>query len=284
MSSGGRLRQGFRGSRRGVIVELTGAPGSGKSTLARHVLARARERGIAALEARAVLPVYLATGPMAWIVRHLLPFTRFDHRRLRFHQQLESPLLLPRFAARHPRGWKLFRAELERIRVETPEEHARVKRWVERGIRRFVMARARSSQLDLVLCDEGIAHRSITLFVRPRPELDLDRLRRFLRSWALPDVVVHVRASPERCAERTRSRGVPKRLEGEGDAALVEFVGACAAVSAAIAAEARRRGIPALEIESEHPSGEELLGSPQCAALVEELLRDPGSWRLSTTG
>jgi thymidylate kinase len=273
MSSGGRLRQALPGSRRGVIVEFTGAPGSGKSTLARHVLARARERGIAALEARAVLPVYLATGPMAWIVRHLLPFTSFDHRRLRFHQQIEYPLLLPRFAGRHPRGWKLFRAELERIRAQTPEEHARVERWVERGIRQLVMARARSSQLDLVLCDEGIAHRSITLFVRSRPGLDLARLRRFLRSWAFPDVLVHVRASPERCAERTRSRGVPKRLEGEGDAELREFVRACATVSAEILDEARRRGLPTLEIESEHRSAEELLGSPQCAALVEELLR-----------
>jgi hypothetical protein len=212
---------------------------------------------------------------MAWIVRHLLPFTSFPHRRMRFHQQLEYPVLLPRFAARHPRGWRLFRAELERIRDETPEEHARIQRWVERGIRRFVMARARSSQLDLVLCDEGIAHRTITLFVRARPQIDLARLRSFLRSWALPDAVVHVRASPERCAERTRSRGVPKRLEGEGDAALLEFVAACATVSAEIAAEARRRGLPTHEIESEHASAEELLASPQCAALVEQLLRPP---------
>jgi hypothetical protein len=144
---------------------------------------------------------------------------------------------------------------------------------VERGIRQFVMARARSSQLDLVLCDEGIAHRSITLFVRARPRLDLERLRDFLRSWALPDRVVHVRASLDRCAERAWSRGVPKRLEGSGDAELREFLGACATVSAEIAREARRRGLPVLEIENEHPSAEELLDSPQCAALLDELLR-----------
>jgi len=272
MSSGGTLRPALKELQRGAIVEFTGAPGSGKSTLASHALARAKERGVDVVEGRAILPVYLGTGPMAWLVRNLLPFTKFDHRRMRFHQQIEHPLLLPRFATRHPRGWRLLRAELERIRAETPEEHARIERWVERGIRQFVMARARSSQLDLVLCDEGISHRSITLFVSSRPQLDLERLRSFLGSWALPDVVVHLRASLERCAERAWSRGVPKRLEGAGDAELREFLEACATVSTEIAQEARRRGLPVIEIENEHPSPEDLLESPQCAALIDDLL------------
>jgi RecA/RadA recombinase len=264
-----------RPRQRGLIVEFTGAPGSGKSTIASHALAQAGERGIAAVECRAILPIYLKTGPMAWMVRGLLPAARFDHRRMRLHQQIEHPLLLPRFVARHPRGWRLFRAELERIRAETPEEHARIERWVERGIRHFVMARARTSRLDLVLCDEGITHRSINLFVSSGQQLDRERLRSFLGSWALPDVVVHVRASLERCAERTRSRGVPKRLEGSGEAELRAFVGACAAVSAEIAREASRRGRPTIGIDNEHPSAEDLLGSPQCAGIVDDLLKLP---------
>ena len=272
MSSRANPRRARALFQRGVIVEFTGAPGSGKSTLASHALAQATERGLAAVEGRAIRPVYLETGPMAWLVRNLLPFTYFDHRRRRFYDQIEHPLLLPRFAGRHPRGWRLLRAELERIRAETPEDYHRIKRWVERGIRQFVMARARSSRLDLVVCDEGIAHRSITLFVSPRPMLDLARLRSFLGSWALPDLLVHVRAGLEHCAERTRSRGVPKRLEGEGDAALREFLGACATVSDEIAREARRRGLPVLEIDNQHPSAEDLLGSPQCAALLDSLL------------
>ena len=276
MSSGGTLRQPLEELQRGAIVEFTGVPGSGKSTLASHTLARARELGIDVVEGRAILPVYLKTGPMAWLVRNLLPFAAFDHRRMRFHQQIEHPLLLPRFAGRHPLGWRRFRAELERIRAETPGEHARIERWVERGIRQFVMARARSSQLDLVVCDEGITHRSITLFVSPRPQLDLARLRSFLGSWAFPDVVVLVHASLERCAERAWSRGVPKRLEGEGDAELRGFLEACATVSTEIAQEARRRGLPVLEIDNEHPSAEALLESPQCAALVDTLLPKRG--------
>jgi RecA/RadA recombinase len=259
-------------TQRGVIVEFTGPPGSGKSTLASHALALAEERGIVVVEARAILPIYLEAGLMAWMVRNLLPFTSFAHRRMRFYQQIDHPLLLPRFALRHPRGWRIFRAELERIRTETPEEHARIERWVERGIHRFVMARARRSQLDLVLCDEGIAHRSITLFVSSRAQLDRMRLRSFLRSWAFPDVLVHVRAGLERCAERAWSRGVPERLEGAGDAELRGFLEACATVSAEIAQEARRRGLPVLEIENEHPRVEDLLASPQCQTLLESLL------------
>lgn len=266
-------------TQRGVIVEFTGAPGSGKSAVASHVLALARERGVAAVEGREIRPVYLRSGPMAWFVRNLLPFTAFDHRRLRFHHQIEHPLLLPRFAARHPRGWKIFRAELERIRVADPDQHARIQRWTERSIRHFVMARARSSQLDLVLFDEGITHRSIQLFVSPPPRLDVDRLRSFLRSWAFPDVVVRVRASPARCAERSSSRGVPERLEGRSDAELRAFVEACATVSAEIVEEARRRGLPTLEIDNEYPSAADLLASPQCAALVDELLPVRGGTR-----
>ena len=272
MNSGAIQRQPLERLRRGAIVEFTGAPGSGKSTLAAHVLARARELGADVVEGRAILPVYLEHGPMAWLVRNLLPFAAFDHRRMRFHQQIEHPLLLPRFALRHPRGWRRFRAELERIRAETPGEHARIQRWVERGIHRFVMARARSSHLDLVVCDEGIAHRSITLFVSPQPQLDLPRLRGFLASWAFPDAIVQVRASLERCAERAWSRGVPKRLEGAGDAELRRFLEACVTVSAEIAQEARRRGLPVLEIDNEQPNAEALLASPQCKALVETLL------------
>ena len=74
MSSGGTLRQPLGNSRRGAIVEFTGAPGSGKSTLASHTLARAEERGVAVVEGREILPVYLENGPMAWLVRNLLPF------------------------------------------------------------------------------------------------------------------------------------------------------------------------------------------------------------------
>jgi RecA/RadA recombinase len=272
MGSSSTSRRAATESRRGVIVEFTGVPGSGKSTLSSHALARARERGLEVVEGRAIRPVYLQAGPMAWFVRHLLPFTSFDHRRRRFYDQIELPLLLPRFAARHPRGWRLLRAELERIRGETPEEHERIERWMEREIRHFVMARARSSRLDLILCDEGIAHRCITLFASSRPELERTRLRRFLRCWALPDVVVQVRASSERCLERTRSRYVPKRVRGKGDAALRAFLGACATVGDEIAQEARRRGLPALEIDNEHASVEEFLGSPQCAALLDQLL------------
>ena len=106
MSSGGTLRQPLEELQRGAIVEFTGVPGSGKSTLASHTLARARELGIDVVEGRAILPVYLKTGPMAWLVRNLLPFAAFDHRRMRFHQQIEHPLLLPRFAGRHPLGWR----------------------------------------------------------------------------------------------------------------------------------------------------------------------------------
>ena len=83
---------------------------------------------------------------------------------------------------------------------------------------------------------------------------------------------MHVRASLERCAERAWSRGVPKRLEGGGDAELREFLEACATVSAEIAQEARRRGLPVLEIDNEYPSPEDLLESPQCAALLDDLL------------
>ena len=35
---------------------------------------------------------------------------------------------------------------------------------------------------------------------------------------------------------------------------------------------ARRRGLPLLEIENQHPSAEDLLASPQCQALLENLL------------
>ena len=115
MGSSSTSRRAATGSRRGVIVEFTGAPGSGKSTLSYHALARTKERGLDVVEGRAIRPVYLETGPMAWFVRNLLPFTSFDHRRRRFYDQIELPLLLPRFAARHPRGWRLLRAELERI-------------------------------------------------------------------------------------------------------------------------------------------------------------------------
>lgn len=255
-----------------MIVEFTGPPGSGKSTLASFVIERVRERGASVVEGREILPIYLKSGPLALLVRSLLPASRVDHRRLRLYQQIDHPLLLPRFAARHPRGFRLFRSELERIRAEAPEEHARIERWVERGIHRFVMARARSARLDLVVCDEGICHRCINLFVGWQQELDLARLRGFLACWALPDMVVQVTASLEHCTERIRARGGLKRLEGKGNAELRAFVEECAVASAEIAREARRRGRPTVEIANDHPSAEEFLASSQCSGLVERLL------------
>ena len=272
MRSGGRLRQAFRGPRRGVIVEFTGAPGSGKSTLARHVLARARERGIAALEARAVLPVYLATGPMAWIVRHLLPFTWFDHRRLRFHQQIEYPLLLPRFAGRHPRGWRLFRAEARADPRRDP-----------RGARpRTALGGAgdppaRDGARPLLAARPGSVRRGNRPSQRPALRALAARARPGSAA-PLPPLLglsgrPRARAGQPRALRRAHPlAGVPKRLEGEGDAELREFVRACATVSAGVSRTRRGGGASRLSRSRASTRARGGLGSPQCAALVEDLL------------
>jgi hypothetical protein len=101
------------------------------------------------------------------------------------------------------------------------------------------------------------------------------RLRDFLAGWALPDVIVHVRSSQERCAQRAWTRGVPKRLAGRNEAELRDFVATSAAISAEIAKEARRRGLPTYEIENEHPSSEDLLRSSECGALLAALMAFP---------
>lgn len=259
-------------SRSARIIEFTGAPGSGKSTLVSHALARAREQGLRVVERDALLELYLENGLVAKLVGAVAPASEVERTRLRIHQRIEIPLLMRCFAKRFPSGWERFQAELAVLRDETPEEHARVERWVQRGIRQLMMARARSSLADLVLCDEGIAHRSVNLFARPGFPVELARLRDFLSGWAFPDVIVHVRASPKRCAARAWTRGVPKRLAGHSEAALLDFVAASAAVSAEIAGESRRRGLPTHEIENEYPSAQDLLRSAECEALLSTLV------------
>jgi len=261
------------GLRGGRIVEFTGAPGAGKSTVAAHCALLLEARGLRIPPRQAVRDLYLRHG---WVGRLAGPQVREREvagQRLEYFKEVETPFLLWRFRARHRRGWRLFRAELEGLRAADAEEAETLERWVEQSILTYMMLRSQARRMDLFLWEEGIAHRSVNLFADPERPLDPGRLDAFLRAWVFPDALVHVQAEPEDCLARVAARGLPARLQDRGPDAVRAFLERGAAVCRAIAAEARRRRIPTFDLENRHGSVEALAASPACRTLADDLVR-----------
>ncbi len=259
-------------ARKRFVVEFTGSPGAGKSTVASRCAELARARGLRVPEREAVRDLYLRHGWLGRLAGPQLAEREVAGQRLEYFKEVETPRLLRGFRLRHPRGWRGYRAALEEIRADDPDEAEVLERWVDQSILTWRMLRRRASRVDFFAWEEGIAHRALNLFVRPGRPLDEDAVRAFLRRWALPDALVWVQADTDACLSRMAARGLPERLVGHGPEAVRAFVESGARVSAAIAAEARRRGLPVLELENRQPDRAALLASGACEELLERLL------------
>jgi hypothetical protein len=258
--------------RRGRIVEFTGPPGGGKSTLVVSCSEILRERGYRVPALDSVRGLYLRHNWIGRLAGRQVRERDIAGQRLEYFKEVEAPRLLARFRRRHAAGWDCYRRELGVLRERDPAGAEKLERWIDQSALTWMMLRAQARRMDLFLWEEGIAHRAVNLFADPEHPVDADRLGAFLAGWAFPDALVHVQADAPDCVERMATRGLPERLAGYGRDEIRAFVERGAEVSAGIAQEARRRGLPVFDVANRFDSVQSLEGSPVPAALADDLV------------
>lgn len=191
----------------GLIVEMTGIPGSGKTTVAKLLAGELERRDSASWTAKEVKALYVKRVVSPKILVHITMRDprRMPARREKF-QKTDAPRLMRKFQRRFQAGWRIFGSRIEVIRSRDPEQAEMVRRWVKNHALTFMLLRTWRIRFRAYLSEEGVAHRAVNLFVSETGELDRDELRRFLRGWAYPDLLIHVRTDLDRSLERLRGR------------------------------------------------------------------------------
>jgi hypothetical protein len=208
---------------RPLVIEFVGAPGAGKSSLLAAVSEACSAAGLSAervvdcareLASRtalgrigALLPEGRARSGILWVVFRWTSFAA---------------------AARHivvtwPLAWRVLVSQRRRpAAAETGDR--RVLYWLHRlaGAHALFLRHARPG--EILLLDEGYAHRAVQLFASAVERPDPVAVTRYLDAVPVPDLLVVVRAASETCAERVLARGVWDRFAGRDETVLRRFV------------------------------------------------------------
>ena len=246
----------------GLIVETTGIPGSGKTTVAGLLSGELEQRGFPSWTAKEVRTLYQerVVSPKILVHRVSRDQRLKSARRKKFLDE-DVPRLMRKFERRFPSGWQIFESRIQAIRSSDPEQADMLRRWVENHALTFMMLRTWRMRFRVYLSEEGIAHRAVNLFVSETDEPDRDELRRFLRGWAYPDVLIRVQADVDRSLERIQARGLTKRLQGKSESEIQRFLRTSETVVDEICNEARRRRTPLLVVDNN--GAKEQLGAAQ---------------------
>lgn len=245
----------------GLIVETTGIPGSGKTTVAELLRSDLERRGAPSWTGTEVRALYVerVVSPRI-LVRSIRRDPRHMSARRKKFRSEDKPRLMQKFQRRFSRGWRIFESRIQAIHGRDPELADMMRSWVEKHALTHMMLRTWRMRFRVFLSDEGIVQRAVNLFASETGEFDRDELRRFLRGWAYPDLLIRAQADLDRSLARVRARGLTKRLQGKSESEIQRFMGVSETVVDEICNEARRRCVPVLVVDN---NGErEQLGAP----------------------
>lgn len=232
-----------------MIVELFGAPGSGKTTLLPAVLESARHsqyRAYPVLEAARVVAGRTRPGR---IVALMMP--EYLHKAaLWWIYYVLSAWSAARFALKRPKlVWYVGRSQRRRP-PGAERRKRRVIYWFYRFTGSYGFFKRHLEQDEVVVFDEGFAHRAVQLFASSVEVPDDDQIAAYAGLLPKPDLLVYVDVPAVVCLERVRSRGVWARLADKDDADISRFVHNAHRAVGLMADQARRRGWPLVEVEN----------------------------------
>lgn len=254
-----------------MIVEFTGASGSGKSTVARLARLSLVDQGRAVATLNELIASYIDSRWLIGRAFQLLPGRLRAPLGWYAYRFYYSKVMLEEFGARHPDSWASYRGRLEGIRKQNPGDYRFVSGWAESVMSQYALVRRMLPDASVFFWEEGIAHRVVNLFVNTSESVDAVRLREFLASWPLPDVLVEVRAQTSTCLRRMSQRGLSPRLRGKGTREIELFLERSALAVREVVGEARKRGVPVLTLDNDHETQNQLIESPTWLGLLERL-------------
>jgi Ser/Thr protein kinase RdoA (MazF antagonist) len=224
-------------------VELIGPVGAGKSALRPYLDMALAERGLSPMAPTAAVDAALGRSSLGPILRPMLARSRVAAviRAL----LVDVPFGLATLVTRPRRGASVVGAIL---RAPLPWWHRRriLRLWIEAtGRSGFVRSRLRPG--EVLVLDEGPVHRAVNLFAW-RDRVDAATIRRYLDVGPRPDLVVMIDAAIEVAGQRLGARGLPKRLRGRDETAVVGFLDRARAVLDATSGWLDDSGVPAVSI------------------------------------
>lgn len=255
-----------------IWIELLGLPASGKSTHAAILTAALRRRGFAAYGRSEGLAKCLRArdGVLLGAAKLLAPGVR---KRLD-NTDYAMPELCS-FAARNPAAVAAVLDSLARRQL--PDRDRRT--WVVptfRTLAEYQMAAERLATSDIMVHDEGLAHRCYTMFGylnEPAPTVEIET---YLRHTPRIDFAVWTDVTPEASNERIENRGLGGPRVWFADMPLAQRIACLTRGRECLATVARTiecAGVPLLRIDNNRPAGEAETAIESWVTSIEGQLR-----------
>jgi len=196
-------------------IEFLGGVGSGKSSLATALKEHLKTSEFPVSSPQEALDIHLAQNlPGGMLSRQAGPAIR---RALLVGWQ-------SRFTLKHPK--------LVRQAWNASQELRNLPGWHRRIIFSLFFEVAgwyeglsnKASSKDLVVVDEGLAHRSINLFAWQTGDLNTKRIQAYIEKLPEIPLTILVGAPMQICLERAYNRGLPVRLRGKDPETIRRFI------------------------------------------------------------
>jgi thymidylate kinase len=196
-------------------IEFLGGVGSGKSSLATAFRERFNTAELPVISPQQILDIRLAQA---------LPRTFLHGRSQKIARRALLTGYQARFSLQHPKlVWQAWNAS-QKLR-NLPGWHRKiifnlffeVAGWYE-AVSYKVLSQ------NIVITDEGLAHRSINLFAWQNGDLDTGEIQKYVENLPEVPLTILVSAPVQDCLERAYHRGLPLRLRGKDPQTVRHFV------------------------------------------------------------
>ncbi len=206
-----------------MIIELIGAPGAGKTTLLDDICVVVAEHDRTPLTVEQAARPIAARTALGRLVVSVAPRS-MRQRALWGVFRILSGLYTVRYIVANR---QLTRIVLRSQRGRPPESdagHRRVLYWFLRTVGSFAFLRTHLRPAEVLILDEGFAHRVVQLFTSSIESAAQSDLAAYAAALPRPDLMIHIRADLGTCQRRVRSRGVWQRVSHRADEEIDRFV------------------------------------------------------------
>lgn len=238
-----------------MFVECTGLVGSGKSTLCSRVVHCLKSADVQALSFDDAITVCLKRWLPTRLASRVLPGTVAEHLvRVAYFRVLDHAYALY-FSCQNPRlAWHALKSQWGQP-VSLSERLIALARFFRvAGRYRFLRSRLRAD--ELVMVDEGLVHRAVTLYAGSSKGIDRRAVLSYLRRLPAGISLVVVHVPRDLSLERAIKRGLPSRLQNRDRQGVAQFMDNSQQIVAIASAFWAEAGRLVIEVDNSGPPGD----------------------------